>query len=188
MAIDTSIIIIYFEYMNNHQENKLLRERAIEEIKRFFYYTVSLTILFSIFNFYQRVLLNDFSNSTIPYGFSFIQALILAKIIMVADVAKSGERFSRQPLIFPVIYKTITFCFLLLIFTVIEHLILGIYQGKTVVMIFQEFMTKHLHVALARMVIMFYVFLLFFSVLETSRILGENKLFNLFFKNRKHNL
>jgi hypothetical protein len=89
---------------------KPLKHKVIDEIKQFLIYTVCLTLLFGTFNFYQRVLLNEYTGAVIPYGISVIEALILAKVIMLGDMIKLGSWFSRSPLIYTVLHKTIVFC------------------------------------------------------------------------------
>lgn len=171
--------------MQSTNKHSHLKEKLISELKRFWLYTIVLTILFSSFNFYQRLLLNDFTNNTIPYGFSIIEALILAKIIIIGDAIHIGKRFSRFPLIVSVIHKSILFCLFVLLFTLFEHLFTGVVEGKKISTVYDNYINKKMNIAMARSLIMFYVFLLFFSVLDTSRALGQHELFDLFFKRRK---
>lgn len=168
------------------QQPQEITQKIKSEMKRFIFYTLFLTFFFAAFTTYQRLLLNNFHGPFIPYGYSLIQGLILAKVIMIGRTMKLGERYSHKPLIIPVLHKTIVFCLLLILLMIAEHLITGcLIQRKTVALVYEEFINRGWSLALAKTLVTFFVFILFFSVLETSRILGENKLFNLFFRTRE---
>ncbi len=165
---------------------KPLNQVLVHETRRFIYYTIFLTLLFTTFNIYERVLLGEFSSREMPYGYSIIEALILAKIIIIGQQMRLGQRFSTKPLIIPVLHKTILFCLLTLFLSFCEHIVRGVMHGKYINDIVQELISTRLNIAIARTIIMFYVFIFFFAVLETSQALGDHKLFNLFFKHRHH--
>ncbi len=97
-----------------------------------------------------------------------------------------GEKYSDKPLIIPVMYKTTVFCLLMIVLITLEHLVTGcLVERKSIGLVYEEFISKGLSLALAKTVIVFFIFVWFFAVIETSRVLGDNKLFNLFFKSRQ---
>ena len=164
----------------NHDE---IAKKIKNEMKRYILYTLFLTLFFAAFTTYERLLLNNFHSPFIPYGYSLIQGLIMAKVILIGQTIKLGERYSDKPLIIPVIYKTIVFCLLMMVLIILEHLVTGCFiEGKSIYLVYDEFISRGLSLAIARTVITSFVFVWFFAVLETSRILGDNHLFNLFFK------
>jgi hypothetical protein len=162
---------------------KSIKQKILHELQRYLMYTVFLLILFFAFTSYERVLLGQLDFNYFPYGFCIIKALIMAKVIMVGEALNLGEKYATQPLIVPVIYKTILFCLFMLLLSIAEELIKGFFiAGQSLEQIYDVFISKHLSVALARIIIMFFIFIFFFSVMETSRALGGNKLFDMFFK------
>jgi hypothetical protein len=150
----------------------------------FYLYTLFLFILFSIFNTYQRLLLNDFGYHHIYYGYALVQALILAKVILIGEEMKIGKRYEINPLIYPVIYKTVIFTLVVLTLTLLEHFIAGLFAGRTMAETFASITTQKINIILAKIFIMFFIYIMFFSFLELNRALGKGKLYDLFFTRR----
>ena len=59
-----------------------------------------------------------------------IEALILAKVIMIGAVFRLGRGFEHKPLIYPTLYKTVVFTLFVAVFTLAEHMAKGLWQGK----------------------------------------------------------
>lgn len=161
--------------------NPNLKERIRHEVQEYLLYTLFLTLLFFAFTSYERILLDKYQDFYIPYGYCIIKALIMAKVIMIGDAINLGKRFSNQPLIVIVIYKTIVFCLFMLLLMVIETLTKGMIEGKNLQQMYEIFSERFV-IDVAQIVIMFFIFILFFSVLETSRVLGGTTLRDIFFK------
>lgn len=161
---------------------KSIKEKIVHELQQYLTYTAFLLILFFAFTSYERVLLGQLDFYYFPYGFCVIKALIMAKVIMIGEAMNLGEKYSTQPLIIPVIYKTILFCLFMLFLSIAEELIKGWIAGQSMEQVYDLFVRKNLSITLARSMIMFFIFVFFFSVLETSRALGGDKLFNMFFR------
>lgn len=156
--------------------------RVIHELKLFFLYTLFFGFFFLVFGVYKRLILGEYAVDYIQGGYSFIEAAILSKVILMGQRFKVGERFKDRPLIYPVIYKTITFSFLALFFAILEHFLFGFLRGKSATLIYEELMARSLDQILAGIVVMSFVFFLFFAFFEVSKLIGDKKLFNLFFK------
>lgn len=167
------------------KQHKNIKQKVKFEMKRYIIYTLFLTLFFAAFTTYERLLLN-FQGPFFPYGYSLIQGLIMAKVIMIGQTMKLGERYDDKPLIIPVLHKTFLFCLLMMVLIILEHLVTGcLIKRKSIELVYEEFISKGLSLALAKTVIVFFIFVWFFAVLETARALGDNKLFNLFFKSRQ---
>lgn len=158
---------------------KNIKQMIRKELKIYLMYTAFLTLLFSAFISYDRILLGKISSFYLPYGYCFIRALIMAKVIMIGQALKLGERFPNAPLIVPVLYKTIVFCAFLFILHIVEEGLRGYIKGYNLQQTYQLF-TAHLDVFFAQLAIMFFTFILFFSVLGISRVLGDGVLWKIF--------
>ena len=118
------------------------------------------------------------------YGVSVIQALVLAKVIMVGRALRLGRRLKDHPLIVPTVYKAVVFTIFVGIFGVVESTISGLLHGKGIAGGFDEFMSAGRYELLARCMVMFVAFIPFFAFEELERVLGEGKLGKLFFRRR----
>lgn len=161
-----------------------LKEKSVREFKKFLFYFCFLFILLGAFIIYRKITLEEYGISYTHYGFALIEALILAKIIMIGEYLRFDQRFPNKPLIVPVLYNTLLFSLFLLIFIILEHFFVGLISKHSVSTIYHEFFNKHIFKVLSNVFILLFVLIPFFSILELRRIIGEARLFNLFFRRR----
>jgi hypothetical protein len=113
-----------------------------------------------------------------------IEALILAKVIMIGAVLRLGRGLEHKPLIYPTLYKTVVFTLFCVVFTVLEHAIKGLLTGTGFMGGIAEFFGKGGHELLANSLVVFVAFIPFFGVKELGRVLGQDKIQALFFQRR----
>ena len=89
-----------------------------------------LTLVFAAFTQYRRFLLAAHDITYTNYWVAVIEALILAKVIMIGDVLRLGRGLEQKPLIYPTLYKTVVFTLFVGVFTLVEHAIKGLWTGK----------------------------------------------------------
>ena len=114
------------------------KARLMAEVKKTVFVFVYLAVFLGAFSTYRRLLLAQYQISYFHYGYTVIEALVLAKVIVFGSVLRVGERFSDRPLIVPTLYKTLCFALLVLAFSVLEHLIEGWFRGKATGVIVNE--------------------------------------------------
>lgn len=162
-----------------------LKEKIIDDLYRYISYTLFFALFFSAFTLYRMLILEPYQIGAFHYFYNVVEALILAKILMLGQMLGLGESYKNRPLIVPTIYKTVVFTLFVFLFSILEHFVVGYLRGKNSAEIFQEFTSHSLYEILARTFIMVFVFFFFFAFQETARVMGENKLFKLFFKGSK---
>jgi len=158
------------------------RQKIIAEMKEYFINVVYLALFFSMFTWYRRLILAQYQISYLEYGTSLIEALILAKVVMIGDMLHLGQRLKDKPLILLTLYKSVVFTIWVAIFSIIEHAIGGLLTGKGLVGGIDDLITKDKYELFARCLIVFYAFLPFFAFKELKEIVGENKIRHLFFR------
>lgn len=159
---------------------EILKKRIIHDLQLFLFNFIFLTLFLWTFTMYRRLILEEYQVSYIHYSYNFIEALILAKIILVGQTFKLGERFSDQPLLIPTLYKTLIFSFFIGAFTVLEEFFIGYFHGKDVFYVYHKLVNLGFYEIIARVLVMFFVFIFFFAFLEIGRSLGEGTLIRLF--------
>lgn len=172
------------------ETKKNLKQRVVHELYRFAFYTLFFTFFFWSFSTYNLIL-GEHPVTLLNYGYGFIESLILAKIILVGETLKLGEKFANRSLIIPTFYKSLVFTLFVIGFLILERFVTGSIRGKEASEIYQELLSKGIDEIAAKIQVMYFVFILFFAFLEIGRVLGENKLFNLFFRrdiNKEANL
>jgi len=161
-----------------------LKKRIFQEMVEYWVNVCYLTLVFAAFTQYRRFLLASHDITYTNYGVAVIEALILAKVIMIGDVFHLGRGLEQKPLIYPALYKTVVFSLFVGIFTLIEHTIKGLWQGKGLTGGLVDFFGKGSHEVFAGCLIIFVALIPFFGVKELGRVLGEDKIRTLFFRRR----
>ncbi|WP_165235449.1 hypothetical protein [Aquisphaera insulae] len=160
------------------------KARLLEEAKTMLFLFAYLSLWLGTFSMYRRLILAEYGIGYFQYGYSFIEALVLSKVIVLGRILGLGERFRDRPLIVPTLYKTMWFSLLLLTFSIAEHLIGGWFHGKTTRIIVAEVLGEGLPEILARTLVHVLALMPILAVWEIGRVLGEGRLFELFFKRR----
>lgn len=156
------------------------------ELLVFLGYFLFLAFFISVFTLYRQLILDEYALSPFKYGYGIIEALILAKVIMIGQMFGLGQKlFQDRSLIIPTLYKTALFSVFVLFFSLLEHFVVGYFAGEKMDAVYHKILNAGIYEILAKVLIMGFVFIFFFAFLELGRVLGETKLFNLFFR-RNH--
>ena len=126
----------------------------------------------------------EYRISYLNYGVAIIEALVLAKVILMGNALGLSRGLEDKPLIFPTLYKAVVFSLFVGIFGVLEHMIGGLLHGKGLAGGFQELMSEGRYELLARCMVTFFAFIPFFAFQELGQVLGEGKLGALFFRKK----
>jgi hypothetical protein len=162
-----------------------LKKRIFHEMAEYWINVGYLTLVFAAFTQYRRFVLAAHDITYTDYGVALIEALILAKVIMIGDVLRLGRGLEHKPLIYPTLFRTVVFSLFICAFTFIEHAIKNFWSGKGMGASFVEFYGKELHEFLAGFLVVFVAFVPFFAFRELGRVLGEGKMRTLFFRRRE---
>ena len=169
---------------SSHKTSSTLKEKAIEEFTMFWVIAIYLAVMFSAFAWYRRLVLSESGISYFHHGAAVIEALILAKVILIGQALRLGQRFEDSRLIISVLFKALIFGIFIAIFAVLEHVIEGLVHRDTWDQITNRLLSVGRSEILARTVIGIVTLIPFFAFLETDRLMGDHKLFNLFFRKR----
>lgn len=167
-----------------NEERAGIKARLLEETKTMLILFVYLSLFFGAFTMYGRLMLAEYGIAYLQYGYNFIEALVLSKVILLGQFLRLGERFNNRPLIVPTLYKTLWFSGLILVFSILEHLIGGWLHGKSTGVILQGILDQGLPQILARTLVKVLALVPLFAVIEIGRVVGAGNLFELFFRRR----
>jgi hypothetical protein len=171
--------------MNGGGEKKVgWKQRATREFIEYCINVAYLTVFFGAFTWYRRLILAHYGIAYLHYWISLIKALILAKVIMIADLLGLGRRFENKPLIVPTMYRTVVFTVFVAAFAILEHTIGGLLKGKGLAGGFYEFKSEGWYELLARCLVIFFAFIPFFAFKELGRVLGKGRIVDMFFRKK----
>ena len=115
------------------------------------------------------------------YGVALVEALVIAKVVLIGRVFGFTRRFEDAPLALPVLYKSAIFALLVMLFGVLEHLVEGWIRDKGVIGGLRQIAAVGTDEIGARMLTLTVAFVPFFAFWELGRVLGMRKLARLFF-------
>src|SRR5271165_369982 len=151
----------------------------LEELTMIFLY---LAFFFCSIATYSMLLLNKFEISYFTYGAALINALVIAKVILIGEYAHLGKKQEAKPLIYASIYKAFLFSLLVFTFHIVEEAIKHLVHDQRIATVFREVRIDDL---LSRTVIVFCTFIPLFAFREMQRVLGEEQFRALLFKGRE---
>jgi hypothetical protein len=108
-----------------------LLARAANEVRRFVVMFLYLWALFALFVLDGSVILREQSFNFVPHGFAIFNALVLAKVMLLAENLDLGRWLKRRPLIYPILHETILLTILFIAFHVVEKIVIGVIHGET---------------------------------------------------------
>ena len=162
-----------------------LKERAIEELRLFWIIALYLWVFLGSFTIYRRLIIAETGAAYLQYGIALIEALIIAKVILIGKLFGFSRRFEDKPLIVPVLYKSILFGALVLLFGIVERVVEGWFHKQGVVGGLREIDNLGAYELGARVLMLIVAFVPFFAFSEIGRVIGVKKLAALFFAERE---
>ena len=158
-----------------------VKARAFRELKEFFGIALYLWLVFSLLILFKASILAEHHIDFAFHGLAIINALALAKVMLVARDLRVGERFNDAPLIYPTLLKCALFTIILACFKILEDGIVGHLRGKSFRQSLADFGGGTVQVMQTLSLLMFVVLIPFFGCGELQRVLGQGKFQELFF-------
>jgi hypothetical protein len=159
--------------------------RVFAELKAFAIIALYLWVILGAFTVYRRLILAESGITYLHYGVALIEALIIAKVILIGSLFGFSRRFEDKPLIVPVLYKSMLFGILVVLFGVVEHLVDGWMHKQGLLGGLREMRATGAYELAARTLILVTALVPFVAFGEVSRVLGGNRLASLFFSTRE---
>jgi hypothetical protein len=158
-----------------------LKEKASTEFRKFVIISLYLWIVFAALSIHESIIRAQHGLDYREHGFAIINALVLAKVILLGDYLRLGTRFKDKPLVYPVLHKCLVFSILLIGFHIAERMLVGITGGKSASESFTGIGGGTLLSIVSMSALAFVMLLPFFAFRELSRMIGEQVMWSFFF-------
>ena len=166
-----------------NEKKKGWKQKILHELKSYWFIVLYMAIFFGVFTTYRRLLLAHYGISFGDYGISVIRALVLGKVVLVAETLRLGRGLEEKPLIVPTLYKTFLFTVCMAVFDIAEGLIRGLIGGLGPMGAVDEVISRFNYEWLSRALVIFFAFIPLFGFRELRRVLGEGAI-GIFFRRR----
>ena len=153
-----------------------LKERALEELKAFWFITLYLWLFLGCFTIYRRLILGEGGVTYLHYGIALVEALVIAKVVLIGRLFGFTRRLEDRPLVVPVLYKSAVFALLVMLFGVVEHLVVGWFRKEGAFGGLREIAETGAYEIGARAVMLTVAFVPFFAFTEIGRTIGMERL------------
>jgi hypothetical protein len=163
-----------------------LGHRIYHQVIQFLLIAVYLFIVFGVLALHEEVVAAKNGIAYHFYGFALINAIILGKVMLVAEDLHFGNQYFRNsPRIYAILFKSIAFTILFLVFDIVEEILVGVFKGKTIAESFPRIGGGSPRGMLFMVVIITVLLIPFFAYREIGQVLGERELHSLIFTRAK---
>src|SRR5215475_11157942 len=140
----------------NDSEKKGLKQKVVHELQEVAILSGYLAFFFCALATYSMLLLDRFHIAYFAYGTAVINALVVAKVILIGEALHAGDRYEGKALLHSAVWKAFVFGLLVFAFHVLEEMIRQLIDGKSAIGEFQEVRLDDL---LSRSVVIFCTFI-----------------------------
>ncbi|OAF15537.1 hypothetical protein AYJ54_39935 [Bradyrhizobium centrolobii] len=158
-----------------------LRERALDEARRFAVMFVYLWVLFGLFVLNERIILDQRGIDFAAHGFALVNALVLAKVMLLTEDLNLGRWMRRRPLIYPILFESLLLTVMFICFHVAERVVIGLAKRETVEASIPAIGGGGFAGVLCVAVILFVALIPFFAFRNVSRELAPGQLHAMLF-------
>jgi hypothetical protein len=162
-----------------------LPHRAIHEFKELAIISLYLYITLGAVILLKAAVLHTHGIEFAPWGIAAAKAVVLAKFMLIGHAMKLGERNSTNPLVWPTLRLAVVFLVLLIVMTVIEEAVVGLFHHRPIAASLGELFGAKLDETLAGYVIMLLILIPYCAFRVLSEELGAGRLERMFFVDRK---
>jgi hypothetical protein len=161
---------------------RTLADLAKREVLRFVVLFLYLWAMFLLFELHQYVVLATYQIPFENWGFGFLNALVLAKVMVVADEVRMKAFLRSKPLIVPVAARSLAFAILFIAVDIAEKVLVGAFHGKGIAESIPNFGGGGLLGRIVVAIIIAVALMPFFAFEEIDLALGRGRLGELLFK------
>jgi hypothetical protein len=168
-------------------ENKAkatLYQRAMHEFKEFAILFLYLYVTLGAVILMKTAVLHSHGIEFVPLGAAAVKAAVLAKFMLIGHAMKIGGRYSTSPLIWPTLFQAFAFLLLLVVMSIIEEAVVGMFHHRSIADSLGELVGPRLEETIAGIVIMLLVLIPYFAFRVLGEALGKDRLARMFFIER----
>jgi VIT1/CCC1 family predicted Fe2+/Mn2+ transporter len=160
-----------------------IKSGVVEEGKQLLGIFLYLWVLLTLFSLHKAIIFNE-NLLTYQQGLALVNALALAKIVLIGQKMHLGEAKKDAPVALPALVKSLLFGVLLIAFHVAEETAVGVFHGKTVAEAIPTLGDGSLQAILMMAIIAVVALIPFFAFVELERVLGSEELRAILFGRR----
>ncbi len=159
-----------------------LKEIALRQARSFLFLFLYLWVLLGLFVLNQALVERAHGNAVTFQGFAFLNALVLAKVMLVIEELEVARWLRGRPLILVILYEAVICTLFFLVFHVIERSVIAKFSGHAITAGAVEVGGGGLVGALIVSIILFVSLLPFFAFKNVTRAIGADRMRQILFR------
>lgn len=168
--------------MEDRVMKKNWKQRIFHEFREYWINVIYMALVFSAIIFYRRLVLAHYEIYLDDYFSGVIKALVIAKVVMIGAFLRITRKYEHKPLIYPVLYKAVLFTLWVMLFDIVEVFIRIFINNPVLLEAINELKSHLNNLWLGGALLIFFSFIPFFAFKELVRVLGKEKVRELFLK------
>jgi hypothetical protein len=157
-------------------------QKVLDQFKEVFGMFLYLWVLFALFTYYKSIVLAQHNILYKPFGVAFINAFILAKVMLGAEKLNLAEKLRGKPLAYPILSKSILLSVIFILFNMAETIAKGLWKGKSLMESMPKVGSGSPSEWIVTAMILAVALVPFFAFRELSRAVGRGVLGGLLIK------
>jgi hypothetical protein len=166
--------------MENKVAKSSWKQKLLREFTEYWVNVVYMALVFSAIIFYRRLVLAHYEIYLDDYFSGVLKALVIAKVVMIGTFLRISRKFEHKPLIFPVLYKAVLFTLWVMLFDIVEIFVRIFINNPNFYEAACELKNHLNNLWLGGALLIFFSFIPFFAFKELVRVLGREKVKELF--------
>ena len=155
-----------------------VKQKVTHEFEELAIIFAFLAFFFCALTTYSMLLLHRFHTAYFAYGSALINALLVAKVILIGEAVHAGTKLEGKALFYSAIWKAFVFGWLVFAFHLVEEMVKLLADKKDVAGALHNIRIDDLVV---RALVIFCAFIPLFVFRELRRVMGPNRFRALFF-------
>lgn len=156
-----------------------------QRISHFLIIAAYLWLLLSVYTLHNAVMTSEW-NLLAHLGEITLKALLFGKFVLIAEHLHLGRRAERLPLIWPILIKAALFAVVIIGFNVLEEMLVEAYWPTHAATGSQSIPLGASAEIITITFMIFVALIPFFGINELSRVIGQDKMRDLFFKRQSN--
>jgi len=105
--------------------------RLLDQFRQYAVMFLYLLILFGLFVLNERIVLDQHGLTFAASGFAVINALVLAKVMLVMEDLRPARFVERRPLVYVIVFEALLLTLFFLVFHVVERVAMSLWHGAS---------------------------------------------------------
>lgn len=161
---------------------RTFKQKVLAEFKEVFGMFLYLWLLFALFTYHKAIVLAYHGISYKAFGVAFVNAFILAKVMLFFEKLNLAEKLRNKPLMYPVLEKSLLLSVIFILFNMAETVAKGLWKGKSLAESMPQIGGGSAAEIIVAALILAVALVPFFAFRELSRVFGHGVLGGLLMK------